>query len=35
MKKIIGSDWGYSITILSMMGSLKVDKRKTLYIELL
>ena len=35
MKKIIGSDWGYSITILSMMRSLKVDKRNTLYIELL
>lgn len=35
MKKIIGSGWSYSITILSMMGSLKVDKRKTLYIELL
>lgn len=35
MKKIIGSDWGYSITILSMMRSLKVDKRKKLYTELL
>lgn len=35
MKKIIGSDWGYSITILSMMRNLKVDKRNTLYIELL
>lgn len=35
MKKIIGSDWGYSIAILSMMRSLKVDKRNTLYIELL